>query len=71
MRPGNEVNRRFSELLADGRTAVTIIGGRFNGRVGALVSSEGSMCVVDLDDDSEGIAAEVRVLSRNVYKVLT
>lgn len=71
MRPGSEIDRRFSELLADGRTAVTIVDGRFSGRMGALVSSDGAMCVVDLDDDGEGICAEVRVHARNVYKVLT
>ncbi len=71
MRPAEEISQRFAEMLVEGRVAVQILGGRFSGRMGALVDHDGAMCVVDLDDDGEGFAAEVRVVAKYVYKVLT
>lgn len=72
MRPGVKDDRRFSAMTADGRIAVTITGGRWGGRVGAFVEHDGNMCVVDLaDEDGDGYAAQVRVHSRHVFKVLT
>ncbi len=61
----SEIQRRF-DALQEKRRAVSIINGRFEGRLGSLVERDGSMCVVELDDDD----GQVRVRAAHVYGIL-
>ncbi len=63
----DEMQRRFVALQEEGRDVVSITGGRFEGRAGSLLAHDGSMCVVELDDEG----GRVRVTAAHVYKVLT
>ncbi len=60
----SEIQRRLDAIQEKNR-AVSIIDGRFEGRLGSLVETDGSMCVVELEGDGQ-----VRVAAAHVYRIL-
>ena len=63
--PMNDLSEKAQQFF-DRRKEVAILDGRFEGQSGALIDTDGDMCIVELDDETQ-----VRVCSSHVYKVLT
>ena len=60
----SESPRRLVALQDEWRDVVLITGGRFDGRAGSLVDHDGSMCVVELDEEG----GRVRVTATHVHR---
>lgn len=61
----NDLSEKAQEFFNQ-RKEVSIVDGRYEGRSGSLVERDGDMCIIELEGDGQ-----VRVRSRNVYKVMT